>query len=295
MSYDNYYEKNIQEIIYYIGISRYTSAKEKLVLMLSEYPQDGKLLYLKSVCLFGLEKYEEALGYCKEAYENNYSVLHCTNLLGRINTELKRYAQAEANYLEALSMNPQSAENIACYANLMLKTDHIKKAEKLLDEARRIDPNDDEVLRISFNYYLIKNNGKERLKILERYLNSGDDEISKFVRVGINDLYQGHYKSARENLRQAYLLDPTDDDILNALEEVDLKSKLYFLPLVFINKVGGPAVIWAVFALCFIVLGYFKMYNILVPIAILYFLLAIYSWIAVAIYRIAYRWRKKHG
>lgn len=295
MSYENYYENNIQEIVYYIGIRRYNSAKEKLDLMLSEYPQNGKLIYLRSVCFFGLEKYEEALSYCKEAHENNYSVLDCNNLLGRINTELKRYAEAEANYLEALSINPHSAENIACYANLMLKTGHTKKAEKLLDEARRIDPDDEEVLRISFNYYLIKNNVKERLKILERYLNSSDDEISKFVRVGISDLYQGHYKSAGENFRQAYLLDPTNDDILSILEEVDLKSKLYFLPLAIINKVGGPAVVWAIFILCALVLGYFEMYNILTPIAILYILLAIYSWIAVAIYRIAYRWRKKHG
>lgn len=295
MSYDSAYDKNIQEIVHYIAIKRYNLAKDKIFSGLSECPNDGELLYLMSICSCGLDKYDEALDYCKQALENNYSVVECYELLGRINTDLGKYDKAEEYYLEALSIDPQSAQIIACYALVMLKTGFKEKGAKLLEEARRISPDDSEVLKTSFYYYLVNDKKRERLKVLERYLDVSDDEISKLVKVGLNDLYIGNYKSAKENFRQAFVLDPTDNDLLLAIQELEIKTNPFFLPLRLVDKVGGPAVIWVVFILCVIVLSYYKIDKVLMPIAIIYILFAVYTWIAAAIFKIVFRWRNKRG
>lgn len=295
MYYDRVYGKNIQEILHYITIKRYNLAKDKIFSGLSEYPNDGMLLYLMSLCSFRLDKYDEALDYCKQALENNYGVVECYELLGRINAALGKYDKAEEYYLEALSINPQSAKIIACYALIMLRTGFKEKGIKLLEEARRINPDDKDVLNASFYYYLITKKKRERLKVLERYLDVSDDEISKLARVGLNDLYLGNYKSAKENFRQAFVLEPTNNNLLLTIQQLEIKTNLFFLPLRLVNKVGGPAVIWIVFILCVIILSCCKIDRVLMPIVLVYILFAVYTWIASAIFKIVFRRRKKRG
>lgn len=295
MSYDYFFEKELQEVYHYINIRRFSHAKDKLFDLLSQNPNDGKLLYLSATCFFALDNHDEAIRYCKQALESGFPAESCNYLLGKIYTGLKRYAEAEKCFLEALRIDPQDADVIAAYGYLMLKTGIDKKAEQLLNEARRIDPDSTEVLRYCFYYYIAKNKGKERLMIMERYLQVSDDEVSKLVKIGLSEILNGNYKSARESFRQAYLLDPQNKDLLTLLEEVNTDSNIIFAPLRLIEKVGGPAVLWVSFIITALILRALKQYTIASIIAIVYISLCVYSWVATGIYKIITKRRQSHG
>lgn len=279
-------QKTYQEVLHYIQIGRYEQAQDSLVRLIGVDPNNGELLYLMACCCYGLEKSEDAFLYCSEALKNGFSAEDCNSLLGSIYIDLNRYVEAEQCMLEALRLNPQNASLLARYGYLMLKTGHEKKAKKLMEEALRIEPDDEEVLKYNFYYYLAKNKKTEQMEVLHQYFIYSNNEVRKLIHLGLANLFSKNYKSARENFREAFLLDPTNEAILELLRETDYNSNFLFLPQRIILKIGGPAVAWiAVMALLFI-LNTLKFDIAVVTVGLLWVTLCLYTWATPLIYKI---------
>lgn len=286
MSYSGENEKTLQEVFHYIHMARFGQAMEKLVQPLAESPNDGRLLYLLAICEHGLDRNEEALISCREAFQKGFSAEYCNFLLGKICVELKKLVEAEECFLEALRINPRNAEVIANYGFLMLKTGHDQKGAQLLDEALRLEPDNETVLHYNFYRRLESDKRDEQARILEQYLNSSDSEVRKLVNVGLSDWFAGDYRSARENFRQAFLLDPTNAGILSILREVARQSHILFLPHRLVDKIGGPAVVWVIFVASVLIMGRLGWYIGVAVVVMLYLFYVAYSWAAPVIYKI---------
>lgn len=284
-SYDQIDQKAYHEALHYLQIGRYEQAQVSLIRLIGVTPNNGELLYLMACCCYGLEKMEDALYYCSEALKNGFSPEDCNSLLGSIYIDLKRYVEAEECMLEALRLNPQNAALLAKYGYLMLTTGHEKKAKRLMAEALRIEPHDEEVLKYHFFYYLAKDNKTEQMEILHQNILYSSDEIRKLIYIGLADLFSKNYKSARENFRQAFLLDPTNELVLDLLSETEYNSSILFLPQRVIDKIGGPAVAWIAVMVLLFTLNKLKFDMGVVVLSIVWIVLCLYTWVTPLIYK----------
>ncbi|MDF2531652.1 MAG: Tetratricopeptide repeat [Clostridia bacterium] len=280
MQHENTQETKLNEALHYFDIQRYEQALDALYIVLSEAPNDGFALYLAAYCHYYLDNYKEAADYCVESMQQGFGMLECNYLLGRIYMDNDELVKAEQSYIEVLRNNPQHGPALAAYGMLMLKTGHEKKAKELMEEAMRVDPEDTVVLHYKFMYYLFKNKKSEQIIVLQRFINSTGNEVAKLINMGIYNMHNKNYKAARENYRQAFLLNPTDKNLLEILKELDRECNILYLPQRFINKVG-PAVLWISFIALYFVLGLLKLYNIRMVVVMAYLILVLYSWVLV--------------
>ena len=284
MDYNKDYR--IQEIYHYYEMDRYEVTIQKIDEYLSYDPMDGARIFLKADCCFRLERYQEAKDICIQAITNHYSLAECYFLLGNIEMRLGYYSSAENYYIDALQYNPNAANVIAKYSFLMLKTNHLEKAKKLLQEAIRIDPLDETVNQIRFLTSIYKNNKKAITSSLEKFMVVGKNEIVKYMNLGIMELNNNNYRVARENFRQAFLLNPTNKDICSQLEELEeISSPLYF-PQRMIEKMGGSIMV-SVLAIILVFIYKLLHFNIGVfIIGICYLFIWIYIGMVPHIYRV---------
>lgn len=288
-SYESNYKKSVHEVYHYIGMKRYQKAMDILMSLLEEKPNDADLLYLRAYCLHKTDCYQEALECCNEALSHGFSIDEGNYLLGKIYMEMNRYVQAEQCFLEALRLNPQAAKVMAIYGYLMLLTGNEKKAERLFDEALRLEPDNEVVLHYRFHYYLAKGKHSEQVQTLGQFIDSSDNEVSKFVKAGLHDLFQKNYKSSRENFRQAFLLEPTNKSILGILEEVDRKSHFLYFPHRVIERMGGPAMLWVSAVVLIGLLRLLNQEEIAGITALVYISIAVYTWITPGIYKLFFK------
>ncbi len=280
---------NLEQITHYLQINRYQKAKELILSNLSHCPNNEKLLFMIAHTNYHLNEYKEAIDNCFDALNNGYTAEYVHGLLGDVYFKTNQYEKAETAYLESLSLKPNNPEVLASYGYLMFITGNEDKGHQLLNEAVRISPENEVVLHYIFYYYLAKGKKMQQLETLEKYMHSSDQEISKLMKIGITEIFKGKYKSAREHLRQAYLLDPTNEDILRLLNDVDRKSHFLFFPHRIVNKLGGAATIYIIFMLIILLLYYLKMNGLLVFVASFYIIFALSTWFNPLIYKIFFK------
>lgn len=279
----------LTEAEHYIDLGRADKAQEILLKVLAEEPGNSLALYLLAVSQYHLEQNDEAMLTCLEGLKHGglREDFHC--LLGRIYFALGCLPEAEESFLESLKINPNNPGVIANYGYLMLRTGHEKKAARLMEEALRIDPEDPVVLHYAFYFYLAKDKRHEEMDALSDYIQYSSDEIGTLVKAGTANAVRGRRREARENFRQAYLLDPTNNDLLDVLKGYDEEFHLLYLPHRIFRKLGGPIAVWAEFIALIAALNYLKLYALAGYIGVAYFVLCIYTWITPAIYKALFK------
>lgn len=275
----------INEINYFIEINRFETAVSKLNELLSSSPNDGYFLFLMAFCHYRLEKYGDALNYCSESLKNGYYLESSHALFGQIYLEVGKYREAEEAFLKVLSINAQNAGIMAAYGYLLILTGFNKKGDLLLQEALRLEPENEYVLIYKSLSLFENRKGKagEQEEVLKSLMINSNSEIRKLIHLGLHNYYEDNYKEAKENLRQAYILDPTDENLLNLLKTVEKDSHLFFRPLRWIDRIGGPAVMWIAFIIISSILIFFDFTTLAIIFIIMYLVYVIYSWSAVLI------------
>lgn len=292
MSYDIATRNLLNEAQHYYAMERYEKSLDKLDQLLSMHPNDSEILYMTANSLFCLNRYDEATEYCRQALTNGFFAVDCYYLLGQIFMEINQYVEAEAHFLEALRNSSERADIMAVYGYLMIKTGHDKKARRLLEEALSIDPSDEVVLQYHFYYHLAKNDRNDQVEALKKYLQTSDSEVRKLIQIGIMEYSNDNYKVARENFRQAFLLDPTNEEILSSLKELEQAASIFYFPQRMIDKIGGPAVVWIgmiIFVLSLRALGFPKAAGI---VSVIYIVICVYSWMVPFVYKVIEKCKK---
>jgi tetratricopeptide (TPR) repeat protein len=159
-------------------------------------------------------------------------------------------------------------------------------------EAMRLDPENAVVLNYQLMFHIFENNKNHQVDTLHRIINSTSSELIKLINLGIYNIHNKNYKTARENFRQAFLLNPTDKDLLATLEDLDKNCSILFLPNRLIDKIGAP-IVWLSFIALIIILGFLNLKTLQGAIALVYVSLALYTWIARFLYYFSNKIRNK--
>lgn len=273
------------EIRHLFEIQRIDAAIIKIDDLLSHAPNDPDALYLKAVCLVYIENYDEAMLLCSDALSNGGDAGLCHYLMATVHRKKKQYIEAEKHILEALRMNPLDADILADYGELMYMTGHDKKAFTLIEESLRVDPGNSNALDFLIKYSLASGNKTAHAEVLSRYMYSSDSEFSALIRIGLSQVVLGNFKEAREICKQAYLMSPTNADLLETLQELDVESHPYFFLVNKVEKVGGPKIIWVSYIILMLTLSALKLYILLGVITAIYLFYVVYTWTTIPVRR----------
>ncbi len=271
------------EALHYLRLGRYQPALACLKELLSIASNNSYYHYLLAYCYYGLELYSEAINACQTALAMNYSEERIYDLLGEIYIAMREYCEAESALLTVLKLNPVHAEAMAAYGYLMFLTGHEKKALQLLDEALRLEPENDSVLHYNFIRYLAKDEVEQELQMIKRLMVVGDDEVKKLIWIGLKEYHSDNYRAAYESFRQAFLLDPTNKLLLEYLETSKRLTRPWMQPLLWVEKIGGGAVLWLLMMGLTVLFYYLKQPALVVGVLVTYILFAVYSWIVTVI------------
>jgi len=222
-------ERKQSELITYFDMKRYEQAQEAAKDLLSADPNNAFALYMLGSCCYMLDKYSEAESYCQDII-TSYLAVDAYELLGKIHRETKRYKNSEEFFLKSLELDPQNAGTLAEYSYLLLICGYTKKANEIRQEAIRLDPENSIVLH--FNYYFehVHGSKKQEKTSMEQYFVCSSDEVQKLIKIGTMEFKNNHFKSAKEYFRQAYLLEPTNEYILEMLEHLNEINHFIFFP-----------------------------------------------------------------
>jgi tetratricopeptide (TPR) repeat protein len=292
MSYEDSYNKGLNEIIIYMQMNRYHQAINKLQQMLSDKPNDETLLHFLAECYYQIKSFTEAEEYCRESMANGISPQLGNDLLGRIYMDMGQFLKSEEYFLEALRIDATEASTFAAYSILMLRCGLKNKAEALMNEAIRIDPEDAAVLHYEYLFHLLEDDRAGLLNSIEKLLSNSDNEVGNQIRIGLYNYRNKNYVEARENFRQAFLLNPTSKELLLALEILDKETHWAFLPNRLAEKFGGAAVVWTVFFILIVGSSFInsRIMGILVS---LYLIFVISTWLSPILYRVISRAQSK--
>ena len=285
--------KEIGLIREYVGMKRFAMARPIINECLSKVPESAEVNLLNGFCLVGEEKSEEAIEVFYSALRLGANKVEIYHVLAHLKMDKNQYQEAELDLLEALKIDPNDPDILARYGKLMFLTDNDEKAVKLYKHALEIDPINASALQQMFNYQLSKGNKTHQSDALMRVIETSSNAVANEINAGVMELMNDNVCKAREHYRQAYLMDPTNDNILNLLQELDISTNPAFFPHRLIVKVGGPAVVWVVIIIIVLglrALGFVQMASV---IAMLYVILVIYTWVTVFFGKFIQKIRKR--
>ncbi|WP_059173832.1 tetratricopeptide repeat protein [Bacillus sp. FJAT-27445] len=279
------YDKNKSLIDHYITLNRYEEAAPLIENLLRHDPNDAYALFNMAVVEYCRDNHDESIALCKEALQNGYDESGCYYFLGVVYQEENKFQEAEEAFLNALHLDPEDGETYAAYAELMFKAGHEEKALTLFKKAKQLDPDNEKVNQSILHYFFAKSDSNKQLEYIKKVMETSTGDIQNLLNTAAYHLLRGEDKEARELARQAFLLDPTNEDILEVLAELDEETHPMFFPQRLINKVGGPGVLWLEFIVISFILKFFELNVLLVVYVSLYILLVVYTWIAPTLYK----------
>lgn len=286
MEVPNLLETEISLADHYLSIDRLPEAEIHIINALQLDPSHPEALYTMACILHVKKDYIETRKLCEQALKNGYDQGSCYYLIGSTYEEEKNYKEAESAYLKFLENYPESGVAHAVYGSLMLTVGQKEKAFALLEEAMRLDPENERVTQEMLHYYFATSDKKNQQLLLGNLMENGSNEIRKLVNLAVYHQLKDENKLAKEYFVQAYLIDPSNQQLLEILEDHDRNTHPIFFYEGPMMKIGGPIVIW----LSFIALSFlFKTLNLLIPLIIvvcLYIPFAIYTWISPILYKV---------
>lgn len=285
------FEAKLVEAEHLASINRFERSNTLLYEVLSEDPNNGNVLTMIGSNFYQLSEYEKAKEFILNglAQGNQIEASHC--LLGLIHMELNELVQSEKHFLESLRLNPQNPRTLARYASLMLRTNHAEKGKRLLEEARRIDPEDEAVLQYWYDYSHLLEDLELQQDMLSDIVSSDEDEYTKLLNITRHHLAKENYREAYKAARDAFTMNPHEESVLKLLKELKILNSPFMWPIHLISKVGGPLVIWGALIAIMILLNALKLETLMIYVLYPYLAFCIYSWIAPPVIRKFYSLR----
>lgn len=276
----------INEIEHYFNLQRYETVIALATEALGENPENGSLWYLLGYSHYCLDHYDTAEQQLFEALRLGFDEAIIFNLLGNLYLITERWQKSEEMFLETLRLNPNDAVTHASYALLMKKTGNKKKAKLLIKRALELDPENPQVLRLHYILEGVIKGSKEQILALDQYINSNDSEYAKLIQLGKNAAFRKDVKEAKEHFRQAFLLKPEDENLLKILEEFEIASHPLLAPNRLVERLGGPAVLWAIGIGMIFLLIFLDFENLGILWIKCYMVFVLYTWISVPLVKL---------
>jgi tetratricopeptide (TPR) repeat protein len=263
------------QALHYYNLNKFDQALNIVNEVLMEQPNDGEALYLRAECLNNTLHFQEALVACRDCIQSGCDPEKVNYLLSVIHMNLLDFENSEKYILETLNLNPQNASAMAVYSMVMIKTGNRKMADELMAKAVEMDPLCEKVI----DYRKLREHG---------FSDNGSHNYGKLIDLGNYHFDRKQFNKAREYFLQAFLMQPNNQSLLDALSNTEEVLSPIYYPIRLFWYVH-PGIVWCLFAITAYWLHYNDYYVSFAIVTTLYFGLLLYSHNVKRIYRLIQR------
>jgi cytochrome c-type biogenesis protein CcmH/NrfG len=268
-----------------IDRQRFAQARQRLSGALQAHPEHADLLYLLAFIDYS-ERSQDDPKKIADADRTVTSVLAqapqhygARTLRAVIYEEQRRYAQAEATWIELLRDYPESADCYAGYADLMLRTLHLDKAQRLTQEGLRLRPEHSRCLFIACLVQVIQ--GRSLTKEgehLQQLLREHPEKVNTLITLVIALEQRGDGRAALRVAQQLLRMHPEKSNFVELVRTLKRNTHWSMLPLYPMLRWGwgGAAAVTVIGMVGVRVAGH------TLPTSVA--LLIVYGWLAYVIY-----------
>jgi|GEM_PF-3729645 len=245
-------------IEHYLRIKQYEKAKAALEQALAEEPHHALNHYLLACIYSNQELWDEMEIHLEQAFSSGYTKDSILLLRAKLFTGRGYWHKAEHAYIEALSINPNRVDTYVNYAELLLHLGYYREASKLLETAESIHPQDKNVIRCQQYLQMAKDNKKNLVQHMERYMDVENDQMKIHIQLGLAAYYQNDYYTAKKHLREAFLMNPTSPDLLNVVRLIEYDAHPLIRSMSWTQTMGGLGIVLCYAVLILFVIGHFN-------------------------------------
>jgi tetratricopeptide (TPR) repeat protein len=211
---------------------RFLQARQVLDTGIQHYPQNSQLLYLCAFVDYSEEKLAEADETINTVLAHDPQHYGARTLRGEIYEAQKRYPEAEQVWIDLLHDYPESSDCYASYADLMLRTLHLEKAEKLTQEGLRLEPNHRQCLYIASLIHVIQGRSRtESNEHLQRLLQEHPERIHSLQALVVALIERGDSQGALRIAQQLVATRPDSPQFVELVRALRRQNHWSLLPL----------------------------------------------------------------
>ncbi len=261
---------------------RLDDARALIMSELKSAPEHQELLHLAGCVEYLDDNNERALESLEQLLAFQPEHEGARILLYQVCREDRRLTEAEQVLLSLIKDFPEDPAYYAWYALLMIETGDFDKAEKLTDEAVRLDPENEESLIASATCALVLQRGSEPRVRLSELVRQHPDSERTLSMLAIFLSEQGRAREALQITQELLLADPSNEDLVANCVALKVATHWSMLPLWPIVRFGwlGAAAVWAL-GVAYMV---FVMPHLSDPLAIAFLHFIIVYWIYSTVY-----------
>lgn len=236
----------LQQLQQLVERNRISAARGLLTTVLPAYPESLGLMTYAAWVDYLDDDNAGAKGTIEKILEldpEHYSARH---LLALIFEDDEDFVSAERELIALLKTYPEDADLYAVYGRVMLATMNFQKAQRLADEALRLEPNNETALNVSVLSAFINAPGSETRIRLEQLVREHPEQVQTTIRLIQVLLDQGKSVQAYELAREMVLVQPDNQGLVELASELKVETHWSMKPLWPLRKFGwaGSIGIW---------------------------------------------------
>jgi cytochrome c-type biogenesis protein CcmH/NrfG len=262
-----------------IDRQRFVMARQVLAGALRDHPDHAEVLYLAAFVDYSENKIDDAERTVSVVLARSPEHYGARTLRAVILEERKRYAEAEATWIDLLHDHPESPDCYAGYADLMLRTLHVDKARRLTQEGLRLAPAHSRCLFMACLIQVIQGRSLTREgEHLQQLLREHPEKVKTLVTLVIALEQRGDSRAALRVAQQLLAMHPGSQHFVELVRTLKRNTHWSMLPLYPMVRWGwGGAAIVTVIGLIGV-----RIAGSVLPQAAA--LVIIYGWLAYVIY-----------
>jgi tetratricopeptide (TPR) repeat protein len=211
---------------------RFTMARQLLAGALLDHPDHAELLYLAAFVDYSEKKLDDAERTVNVVLTRAPRHYGARTLRAAILEERKRYAEAEATWIDLLRDHPESPDCYAGYADLMLRTLHVEKAWRLTQEGLRLAPEHSRCLFIACLIQVIQGRSLTREgEHLQQLLREHPEKVNTLLTLVIALEQRGDSRAALRVAQQLLAMHPGSQHFVELVRTLRRNSHWSMLPL----------------------------------------------------------------
>ena len=261
---------------------RFLQARQLLNAGVQHYPQNSQLLYLCAFVDYSEDQLAAADATINTVLAQDPQHYGARTLRGEIYEAQKRYPEAETVWIDLLHDYPESADCYASYADLMLRTLHLEKAERLTQEGLRLEPSHRQCLYTASLIHVIQGRSRsESNEHLQQLLQEHPERIHSLLALVVALDERGDSQGALRVAQQLVATRPDSQQFVDLVRALRRQNHWSLLPLYPMKRWGwgGAAVVTAVGILGVRIAGQTLPPSAAETVAFIWLGYVIYSWV----------------
>lgn len=211
---------------------RYAAARQLLSGLMQEHPDHPEVLYLCAFVDYSEDRIDAAERTVNAALSKAPQHYGARALRGHLYEARKRYPEAEAVWIELLRDHPEKPECYANYADLMLRTLHLEKAERLAKEGLRLEPTHEKCLYVAALIHVVQGRSpRHSSEHLQQLLREHPERARALLVLVISLEQRGDSRGALRVARQLLATRPDSEPLVNMVRALTRSNHWSMLPL----------------------------------------------------------------